>query len=43
MEIAECHRIGGDIDYMLKVIVADIAGYDCVYKQLITKALASLT
>src|SRR5260370_4667917 len=25
-EIAECHRIGGDIDYLLKVIVADIAG-----------------
>jgi Lrp/AsnC family transcriptional regulator len=36
-EIAECHRMGGDIDYMLKVIVADIAGYDRVYKQLITK------
>jgi Lrp/AsnC family transcriptional regulator len=36
-EIAECHRIGGDVDYMLKVIVADIAGYDRVYKQLITK------
>jgi Lrp/AsnC family transcriptional regulator len=36
-EIAECHRIGGDIDYMLKVIVADIADYDRVYKELITK------
>ena len=36
-EIAECHRIGGDVDYMLKVIVADIAGYDRVYKQLIAK------
>lgn len=36
-EIAECHRMGGDIDYMLKVIVADIAGYDRVYKQLITQ------
>ena len=36
-EIAECHRMGGDVDYMLKVIVADIAGYDRVYKQLITK------
>jgi len=36
-EIAECHRMGGDVDYMLKVIVADIAGYDRVYKQLITR------
>jgi Lrp/AsnC family transcriptional regulator len=36
-EIAECHRIGGDIDYLLKVIVADIAGYDRVYKRLIAR------
>jgi len=36
-EIAECHRMGGDVDYMLKVIVADIAGYDRVYKELITR------
>jgi Lrp/AsnC family transcriptional regulator len=36
-EIAECHRMGGDVDYMLKVVVADIAGYDRVYKELITK------
>ena len=36
-EIAECHRLGGDVDYMLKIIVADIAGYDRVYKQLIAK------
>lgn len=36
-EVAECHRIGGDVDYLLKVIVADIAGYDRVYKQLIAK------
>jgi len=36
-EIAECHRIGGDVDYMLKVIVADIAAYDRVYKHLIGK------
>ena len=36
-EIAECHRLGGDVDYMLKIIVADIAGYDRVYKELITR------
>ena len=36
-EIAECHRMGGDVDYLLKVVVADIAAYDGVYKQLISK------
>lgn len=36
-EIAECHRIGGDVDYLLKVLVADMAGYDGVYRQLIAK------
>ncbi len=34
-EILECHRIGGDVDYLLKVIVPDIAGYDRTYKELI--------
>ena len=36
-EILECHRIGGDVDYLLKVIVPDIAGYDRTYKQLIDR------
>lgn len=36
-EISECHRIGGDVDYLLKVTVADIAGYDRVYKELIAR------
>jgi hypothetical protein len=34
--------LGGDVDYMLKVIVADIAGYDRVYKQLIRTPVGSL-
>lgn len=34
-EILECHRIGGDVDYLLKVVVADMAGYDRIYKELI--------
>jgi Lrp/AsnC family transcriptional regulator len=34
-EILECHRIGGDVDYLLKVVVADMAGYDRTYKELI--------
>ena len=36
-EISECHRIGGDVDYLLKVTVSDIAGYDRVYKELIAR------
>lgn len=34
-EILECHRMSGDIDYLLKVVVSDIAHYDRVYKRLI--------
>jgi len=34
-EIQECHRIGGDVDYLLKVVVPDMAGYDRSYKELI--------
>jgi Lrp/AsnC family transcriptional regulator len=34
-EILECHRIGGDVDYLLKVVVEDMAGYDRTYKALI--------
>ena len=35
-EIVEFYRMSGDIDYLLKVVVPDIAGYDAVYKRLIT-------
>lgn len=34
-EIVEVHRLAGDIDYLLKVVVPSIAGYDAVYKRLI--------
>lgn len=34
-EIMEIYRMSGDIDYLLKVVVPDIAGYDRVYKRLI--------
>jgi len=27
--------MAGDTDYMLRIVVPDIAGYDAVYKQLI--------
>jgi len=34
-EIVELYRMSGDVDYLMKVIVADIDGYDRFYKQLI--------
>lgn len=34
-EIVEIYRMTGDVDYLLKIVVPDIAGYDAVYKKLI--------
>lgn len=34
-EVLEIYRMAGDIDYMLKVVVADMAAYDGFYKKLI--------
>lgn len=34
-EIVEVYRMSGDVDYLLRVVVPDIAGYDAVYKRLI--------
>jgi len=34
-EVVELYRMSGDIDYLLKVVVPDIHGYDLVYKKLI--------
>jgi len=36
-EIVECHRMSGDVDYLLKVLVADMDHYDRVYQKLISK------
>jgi Lrp/AsnC family transcriptional regulator len=36
-EILECHRIGGDVDYLLKVVVQNMADYDRTYKELIER------
>lgn len=36
-EIVEVYRMSGDVDYLLRVVVPDIAGYDAVYKRLIQK------
>jgi Lrp/AsnC family transcriptional regulator len=34
-EVQEFHRMSGDVDYLLKVVTTDIAGYDAFYKKLI--------
>ena len=34
-EVMEFYRMAGDVDYMLRVAVPDIAGYDAFYKRLI--------
>jgi Lrp/AsnC family transcriptional regulator len=36
-EVVELYRMSGDIDYLLRVVVPDIAAYDSVYKRLIAK------
>ncbi|ROZ78787.1 Lrp/AsnC family transcriptional regulator [Ramlibacter sp. WS9] len=33
-EVVEFYRMSGDIDYLLKVVVPDIAAYDRVYKRM---------
>ena len=34
-EVMEFYRMAGDVDYMLRVVVADMAAYDSFYKRLI--------
>jgi Lrp/AsnC family transcriptional regulator len=36
-EIVEFYRMSGDVDYLLRVVVPDIAAYDEFYKKLISK------
>lgn len=36
-EVLEVHRLAGEVDYLLKVLVADIAGYDAFYRRLIER------
>ncbi len=40
-EVVEVYRMSGDIDYLLRIVVPDIAGYDAVYKRLIAAAAYS--
>lgn len=37
-EVVEFYRLSGEVDYLLKVIVKDIAAYDRFYKRLIKTA-----
>ncbi len=37
-EVVEFYRVSGEIDYLLRIVVPDIAGYDAVYKRLIRAA-----
>jgi Lrp/AsnC family transcriptional regulator len=36
-EVVEFYRMAGDVDYLLRVVVPDIAAYDGVYKRLIER------
>lgn len=36
-EVVEFHRMSGDVDYLMKVVVPDIPAYDAFYKRLISK------
>ncbi len=40
-EVVEFYRMSGDVDYLLKIVVPDIAAYDAVYKRLIKAAAFS--
>lgn len=37
-EVLEIYRMSGDVDYLLRVVVPDVAAYDAVYKRLIRVA-----
>lgn len=36
-EIIECHRMAGDVDYLLKVLVRDLSHYDNVYQRILDR------
>ena len=43
-EVMEFYRMAGDVDYMLRVVVADMRSYDIFYKKLISAvALKNVT
>jgi len=36
-EVMEAHRLAGEVDYLLKIRVADARGYDTFYQSLISE------
>jgi Lrp/AsnC family transcriptional regulator len=36
-EVAEFYRMSGEVDYLIRVVVPDIAAYDAFYKKLISR------
>ncbi len=36
-EVVEFYRMSGDVDYLMRVVVPDIAAYDAFYKKLIAR------
>lgn len=36
-EVVELYRMSGDVDYLMRVVVPDIAAYDAFYKRLIAR------
>lgn len=36
-EVMELYRMAGDVDYMLRVVVSDMASFDAFYRQLIAE------
>jgi len=40
-EVVELYRMSGEIDYLMRVVVPDMAAYDAFYKKLISKVQLS--
>jgi Lrp/AsnC family transcriptional regulator len=42
-DVIEFYRLAGDVDYMLRVVVADMRSYDLFYKKLIRAVALNVT
>lgn len=43
VEVLEVHRMSGDLDYLLKAVVTDMASYDRLYKRLVKAKLLDVS
>ncbi len=41
--VLEAHRLAGEVDYLIKAVVADMADYDSLYQQLIEARLTDVS